>query len=166
MTETDASPKRSGPLLLCFDGSKDAAMAITQAAEMCTERSALVLTVWEPLRTWVAYDPATILSAPLDHLASRALGTDEILERLAREQLERGVEVARQAGFEAEGQLAVGTPWHVICEVAGKLDAWAIVVGARGLSAVKTVLLGSVSFAVLTHARRPVLVIPHVDEAQ
>lgn len=166
MSDGESTPRRSGPVLLCFDGSSDAEAAIRQAAELFADRPAVVLTIWEPMRTWVAYDPATILSAPLDSLASHALGTDEILEKLAQEQLERGVELARGAGFEAEGQLAVGTPWQVICDVAQKLDVRAIVVGARGLSRVKSVLLGSVSFAVLTHARRPVLVIPHAGDAQ
>jgi nucleotide-binding universal stress UspA family protein len=39
-------------------------------------------------------------------------------------------------------------------------DAETIVVGTRGRSGIKSMLLGSVSHAVLQHADRPVLVVP------
>jgi nucleotide-binding universal stress UspA family protein len=73
------------------------------------------------------------------------------------------VQLAREAGFDARGQLARGKTWRAICDTADELDAAPIVLGARGLSRVESVLLGSVSEAVLVHAKRPVLVIPHHD---
>jgi nucleotide-binding universal stress UspA family protein len=121
---------------------------------------AVVLTVWEPVASWTHYDPGSIATAPLSRLASSALHVDEIIRDVAREQLERGVELATKAGFQAEGRLEQGKPWHEICRVAGELDAEAIVVGARGLGRVESALLGSVSSAVVHHARRPVLVVP------
>ena len=90
----------------------------------------------------------------------RALGLDQIANQLAQEKLDRGVELAREAGFDARGQIARGKTWHAICETADELDAALIVLGARGLSRVESMLLGSVSAAVLVHAKRPVLVIP------
>jgi hypothetical protein len=45
----------------------------------------VVLTVWEPVATWEPYDPATILSAPLSKLVSRALGVDEIAAELTEQ---------------------------------------------------------------------------------
>ena len=161
---SDSETPRSdpaGPLLLCYDGSANAAMAIRRSAALFSRRRAVVLTVWEPMALWDPRDPATILSAPLDKLASRALDVDQILEELSRETLERGVALAREAGFVPEEELIRGKPWSAICHVAQDLDAEAIVMGARGLSRLQSVLLGSVSFAVLAHARRPVLVIPH-----
>jgi nucleotide-binding universal stress UspA family protein len=47
-----------------------------------------------------------------------------------------------------------------ILAVAGEIDADVIVLGTRGRGAVKSLVLGSVSNAVLHHADRPVLVIP------
>lgn len=38
-----------------------------------------------------------------------------------------------------------------------------IVLGARGLGRVESMLLGSVSIAVIFHSKRPVLVVPHPD---
>jgi nucleotide-binding universal stress UspA family protein len=156
-----AGSTSASPVLLCFDGSEDAIAAIAKAGEMLAPRSAVVLTVWEPVRSWEPYDPATIVGAPLSRLASSALGLDEAVRDLAHERMERGIELARQAGFQAEGRSEEGKPWRMICQIAGALGAEPIVVGARGLGRVESALLGSVSSAVLFHAKRPVLVVPH-----
>lgn len=149
------------PVLLCFDGSDDAAAAIARAGELLSPRSAVVLSVWEPVATWAPYDPATILTAGVSRLASGALGLDEIAGDVARKQMEQGVSLARTAGFEAQGRVASGKTWRTICDVAEEIGASVVVVGARGLSRVESALLGSVSSAVVVHARRSVLVIPH-----
>src|SRR5690242_19979600 len=157
----DANATRaSRPALLCFDGSEDATRAIEQAGAVLGLRTAVVLTVWEPCATWQAYDPATILAAPVSRIASTALELDEITREVAEERLQRGVSLALAAGFSAEGRLAEGKPWRAICDVAREIDAATIVLGARGLSRVESMLLGSVSAAVAVHAGRPVLIIP------
>ena len=150
----------AGPVLLCYDGSEGAAAAIASAGRILGPRKAVVLTVWEPVAVWQPYDPATGLTAPLSKLASRALGLDEIARDLAEERVTMGSDLAREAGFEAQGRTAGGKPWRAICDVADEIDAEPIVVGARGLSRVQSALLGSVSAAVVQHARRPVLVVP------
>ena len=158
----DTDEREAGhPVLLCFDGSDDAGAAIAQAAELLAPRRAVVLTVWEPVATWEPYDPATILSAPLSKLVSRALGVDEIAAELAEEKVRQGVALATGAGFAAQGRVAHGKTWRTICDVAGETDAATIVLGARGLSRAGSLLLGSVSSAVLAHAKRPVLVVSH-----
>lgn len=157
---------QQNPVLLCFDGSQDAATAIAQAGELLGPRDAVVLSVWEPVATWEPYDPATILSAPLSRLASEAVGLDDISRQIASEKVEDGMARARAAGFAASGRLVGGKPWKAICEVADELDAETIVLGARGLSRVKSALLGSVSAAVVAHAKRPVLVVPHTGTVE
>ena len=111
-----------------------------------------------------ASDPATILSAPFSRLVSNELGLDEIVRDLAREHMERGIELATQAGFQAEGRLDEGKPWRMICQSADTLGAEPIVVGARGLGRVESALLGSVSTAVVFHTKRPVLVVPQNED--
>ena len=158
---TDRSGSEDAIVLLCYDGSDNAAAAIEVAGQILAPRSAVVLTVWEPVASWAPYDPATILSAPLSRLASNALHLDDIMRDLARERMKRGTEVARQAAFRPDGRLCEGKPWRIICQVADELEAETIVVGARGLGRVESALLGSVSSAVVYHAKRPVLVVPH-----
>ena len=77
------------------------------------------------------------------------------------EHLERATELVTQAGFHAQGRLEEGKPWRMLCQAADALGAEPIVMGARGLGGVESALLGSVSSAVVFHAKRPVLVVPH-----
>ena len=148
-------------LLLAYDGSDDAGAAITTAAALVTTRDAVVVTVWEPVAIWAPYDPGAVLGAGVSKLSAGALGLDDIAREVAEETLARGVAVATEAGFTARGQLAHGKPWQAICDTATELDAAAIVLGARGLGRVESLLLGSVSTAVVARAHRPTLVIPH-----
>ena len=148
------------PVLLCFDGSKDAVSAIASAGRTLASTVAVVLTVWEHAADWLPYDPATIITAPISRIASHSLGLDEIARESAPQTAERGVELARIAGFEVEARVVEGKTWRSICDVAEELNAEPIVVGARGQSRVQSALLGGVSSAVIVHAHRPVLVIP------
>jgi nucleotide-binding universal stress UspA family protein len=52
-----------------------------------------------------------------------------------------------------------------ILDEARELGATAIVVGSRGLTGVKSLLLGSVSHALIQHADRTVIVVPSPDVA-
>jgi nucleotide-binding universal stress UspA family protein len=153
------------PALLCFDGSDDAGAAIAAAAGLLGSRQAVVVTAWEPVDVWAPYDPGGVLSAGVAKLGSQALGLDDIAREVAEETLKRGLELARDAGFDARGQTARGKTWHAICDTARELEAEPIVLGARGLSRVGAMVLGSVSAAVVAHAGRPVLVIPRQDDA-
>jgi nucleotide-binding universal stress UspA family protein len=157
MTGDTVTSKRA---LLCFDGSGDAAHAIAVASELLSSRAATVLTVWEPVSIWEPYDPGAVLSAGASRLAAEELGLDEIASDLARATVERGMQLARQAGFDAAAHLSSGKTWRAICETAEVLDATPIVLGARGLSRLKSALLGSVSAAVAAHSKRGVLIVP------
>ena len=150
-----------GPVLICFDGSDDAAAAIAVAGEVLAPRAGVVLTVSEPVASWTPSDPATILGAPLSRLACEELNLDEVSQGVARELMQRGVELATAAGFQAEGRLEEGKVWRTIRRVADELDAEPIVLGARGRGRVESMLLGSVSIAVIFHSVRPVLVVPY-----
>jgi nucleotide-binding universal stress UspA family protein len=157
-----AASEPAHAILLGFDGSEDAAGAIAGAGALLGPRRAVVLSAWEPVALWEPYDPASVLSAPLAKLASKELGLDDLTNDLALEKVSRGVALAGSAGFTAEGRVARGKAWRAICDVADEIDAAVIVVGARGLSRVESVLLGSVSSAVIAHAHRPVLIIPSI----
>ena len=162
---TPTRPAPLGPVLLAFDGSRDAEAAIAAAARMLGPRAAVVVTAWEPAATWAPYDPVTVIAAPVERLVSRAAGVDDSFRELAQETMERGVRLASEAGFQAEGRLLRGRPAHTICEVAEEIGADPIVVGARGAGRIESALLGNVSAAVVAHAERAVLVVPHHRES-
>jgi nucleotide-binding universal stress UspA family protein len=66
---------------------------------------------------------------------------------------------AERAGVDAATHVVAADPVDAIFAEADRLDAGLIVVGSRGWSTARRMLLGSVSFAVIGHADRPVLVV-------
>ena len=74
---------------------------------------------------------------------------------------DEGVRIAQEAGLEAEPVAveATGPVWKTIVEIADRDDAATIVMGSRGLTGLRSMLLGSVSSAVVHHADRPTLII-------
>jgi len=64
-----------------------------------------------------------------------------------------------KAGFMAQSVLKMGDPAKEIMKVASQRHAELIVMGAKGLSAVDRILLGSVSTRVVQYAHCPVLVV-------
>jgi nucleotide-binding universal stress UspA family protein len=73
-----------------------------------------------------------------------------------------GAELAGQAGFDADAQIAesVASSWAAILFAAEHLDVDLVVLGARGLTGVRSLLLGSVSHHVVNLTRRNTLVVP------
>jgi nucleotide-binding universal stress UspA family protein len=75
--------------------------------------------------------------------------------------VDRGVAIARDAGFDAEPLLlAADRPTAaLVAETAEELDAPAIVIGTRGMSGLKTAVLGSVARDVVNAYHRPVVLV-------
>jgi len=146
-------------ILLCYDGSETSGRAIAAAHELVGDVPATVLLVWEPPATLLIPDPFTG-AEPWGSLQMNDLET-VLLERAGR-LVAGGVTLANDAGFTAQSELraSAGSPWRTILDVAEEIDASLIVLGARGLGAVQSLLLGSVSNAVVHHSQRPVLVVP------
>ena len=146
----------SGPLLLCYDGSKPAERAVEVADELCAPRAALLLHVWE---SWAA--EVSALAGLSETVATMAQELDEIADEQSTNCTTRGLEVAERTGFEASGlsERATGPVWSTVLEVAGQHDCAAVVLGSRGLTGISAAL-GSVSNGVVHHSRRPVLVVP------
>jgi nucleotide-binding universal stress UspA family protein len=147
------------PLILCYDGSESSKRAIQRAAELLAPRRALVLTVWLP---------TAVLGPGLGGIAN-ALNFVELDRAAAGEGCrisEEGARIAGDAGLDAEpvAVKATGPVWHTIVETADRHDAAAIVMGSRGLTALRSMLLGSVSGGVVHHAERATLVVHSPSE--
>jgi nucleotide-binding universal stress UspA family protein len=86
----------------------------------------------------------------------------EVAERTASE----GAELARKAGFEAEGSVQRGDPtWQRIVEAADEHDADIVVMGSHGRTGVGLVLMGSVAAATARHTDLPVLIVHRASPA-
>jgi nucleotide-binding universal stress UspA family protein len=119
-------------------------------------RHAVVLTVWQPTVglgsfAWSGATENMLNYVELDRAAAELGG------RIANE----GARIAQDAGLQAEPVAveATGPVWKTILEIADRQEAAAIIMGSRGLTGVRSMLLGSVSTAVVHHAERPTLVI-------
>ena len=143
-------------LLIAYDGSADAKAAVTLAGHLFDGSTAVVLTVWEGFSEVVSRASAGLSSTfDFDQINAEC-------EQWAHERALDGAGHARAAGLQAETRVAerresiAGT----ILEEAEAVGAELVVLGTRGLSGVKSFLLGGVSRAVLQHAGLPVLVAP------
>ena len=146
----------AGPLLLCFDGSAEAAEAIRCAGSLFGGREALVLTVAIPARDELPLDP---LGDQVGRISGRYRDWDEIAVELAERQALSGCELASGAGLKARSIVASGKPAATILRVADENGA-AMIVLAAGRRGALGGLLGSVSARVVQQASRPVLVVP------
>jgi nucleotide-binding universal stress UspA family protein len=142
--------------LLCYDGSPEAAHAIDVAGRLLGGGRVTVLYAWQSATealarhgTPVAYVSGDDFERDLEH---------------ARGVARAGADLARAAGFDAEPKTAhsAAPAWAAILRVAEELDVGLIVLGARGLTGFKSLLLGSVSHHVVNLTRRPTMVIPPV----
>jgi nucleotide-binding universal stress UspA family protein len=146
-------------ILICFDGSDDSRSALEHAAELLGGQPATVLTVWEPF--------IEVLTRTSFGVVPVASGLDiEEIDAATRAQAEslaeEGAELARQAGLDAQPRTCSqqSKVASAILAEAEAVSASAIVMGSRGLTGVKSLLLGSVSHAVIQHADRTVIVVP------
>ena len=118
------------------------------------------MTVWQPTPALGSFAFAGATDSMFDFVeVNRAAA--ELGGRVAGD----GVRIAQQAGLHAEPVAveATGPVWKTIVEIADRNDAATIVMGSRGLTGLRSMLLGSVSSAVVHHADRPTLVIRQPD---
>lgn len=151
-------------ILICYDGSNDAKWAVEQSGELLGCQPATVLTVWQPFAEVLARAP---VGFGLGFGAVDIDKADEASRQTAVALAEEGAELARQAGFNAQPRACtqLATTAHAILAEAELIGATAIVMGSRGLSGLKSMLLGSVSTAVLHSADRTVIVVPSPEVA-
>jgi nucleotide-binding universal stress UspA family protein len=143
------------PILIAYDGSACADLAIDRVAEEFGPRKAIILVVSEGLERVPFFGTAGVPVEPetMELLADAAQKGAEAIA-------EKGAERARGLGLEASTAVADGGPiWSAIVEAADQHDASVIALGSRGLSGVKHALLGSVSGAVAQHSRRSVFIV-------
>lgn len=137
-------------ILVAVDGSQASLDAARHALQLVRDglRADIVLaTVQEPtyLYEMVLAPDAEVLERMSGAVGARALAGAEALFKAA------GVPYAREIG---SGEVAA-----TVVELAERLGCSMIVMGARGLGAVRGALLGSVSQGVLQRARVPVAIV-------
>ena len=150
------SSSPTNPVILCYDGSPEAAHAIKYAGGLFRDGYALVVTVWQPGQGLGSIAWSGALD-PMDNFVERDRAAADEAGRRAAE----GARIAQQAGLGAKPLPveATGPVWKTLVETADQHNAAAIVMGSRGYTPLRAVLLGSVSSVVVHHAHQPTLVI-------
>jgi nucleotide-binding universal stress UspA family protein len=148
-----------GVILVATDGSRAASAALDEAISLAAETGdgIAAITVWRALQGdfGLAYPSAAMLDELLD--AERAHADAALGDAAAR---------AEAADVDIRTRLATGDPAERICAYAEEIDARLIAIGRRGYGTVTSLLLGSVSNAVIRHAPCPVLVVREPERAR
>lgn len=139
-------------ILVPMDGSATARLAMEKAKEMAKVFASRVTAVY-------VINPYPFAGVGTDF----AYGQAEYLSAATAE-AKAIVEEAKNA-FEGSGVnmetslIEASTPWRGVIQAAEATQADLIVMGSHGRSGLEKLLLGSVTQAVLTHTRVPVLVV-------
>jgi nucleotide-binding universal stress UspA family protein len=146
----------SGPVLFCFDGSEGSRGAMKAASGLIARPvDAVVVTVWETVATRLALSGAFAAGT-----TTGGADLDSEEESFAKSVAEEGAKRAIEHGYNASAMATESFDGiaKAILDVADTLSARLIVCGSRGRGALRATLLGSVSHALASHARHPVLI--------
>jgi len=143
-------------ILLPVDGSEVSLKAVRVALDMKRQGldAELVLAnVQEPANL---YEMMTAPDPEVLERVSQAAGADILAPAQA---------LLKAAGVAHESEVGGGDPAHTIIDIAERYSCDLIVMGARGTSALRSALLGSVSNEVLHAASVPVMIVKADEES-
>lgn len=139
-------------MLLAVDGSEQSYEAAKALEHLAPAKELLLLHVMNIPQ--MAY-PGTWVGLPEDLVKN----TEQTMKEDGKRLLDRVVSMLPLGEGSPSRQLEMGVPADVILVEAEAAKSELIVVGSRGLSQMRELMLGSVSHRVMTHARCPVLVV-------
>jgi nucleotide-binding universal stress UspA family protein len=144
------------PVLFCYDGSEGSKTALGAVIELIKPGDAVVLVVWMPAAVQLARAGSFVVAVPNEG------EIDQQEADRARQIAEEGATAARERGYNASARIAEATESvaRTIDEIAQEIDAGLIVCGQRGRGVIGSALLGSVSHALASRTKRPLLIAP------
>lgn len=137
-------------ILLPVDGSELSLDAVRFAIRMVRgglRADAVLANVQEPANLYellVAHDPEVI---------------NKVSDEAGRHTLQSAMALLDAAGIQYECEVAKGDPAHTIIDIAERFACDMVVMGARGNSALRSAMMGSVSNEVLHASPVPVVIV-------
>ena len=141
-------------ILVAFDGSDDSVRAVRTACSLASKYGAELKVLHVYSFAVFAYGGAAPMPVPdvqplEDAAKARGMAT-----------LSKGLEVARGEGVKATGELLeASSVVQAVVEYAEKDRTDLIIMGTRGMTGFKRLVMGSVSTGIVGHAHCPVLVV-------
>ena len=152
-----ATGQREDPrILVAVDGSRSCEFAARAVREL-TPTSAVVRVVscYAPITVFALPGAATVMKVPTGEEHERAVhAAQRLADHFATE--------FKDAGYTAESAALWGQPQEQILKEAEAFGAHLVVVGSRGLGAVRRALMGSVSDQIARHAKATLIGRHHV----
>ncbi len=143
-------------ILIAYDASDDSRAAISQASRLFPGEDATVLTVWHRfIDTMARMGGGVGVLVDYDEV-------DKATRERAEQNATEGAGLAQRDGLKAIARTAVveTSVAEAILSEAAAAGAKAVVLGSRGYTGVKSLVIGSTSHEVLHHADIPVVVVP------
>lgn len=147
-----------GVVVVGVDRSETSTRALREAIREAVWRGASVVVGYVVQRP--VYATVELGAVMLDSFDVEGVGKEAITNYLAE------IEATFDGGFpvSVESEVLVGHAGHQLLELARRNEAELIVLGSRGFGGVKGLLLGSVTTYAVHHVRRPLLVVPAVED--
>ncbi|MDE1853788.1 MAG: universal stress protein [Thaumarchaeota archaeon] len=140
-------------IIVAFDGSKDSFTAVELACSLASRYNSEVAVVHVYASPLVAFSAGPGMPIP-DYKE-----LEDAAKEGGQKTLSRGVQLASNAGVKVKGELIqYSSVVEALVEYAADSKADLIVVGTRGMTGFKKLILGSVSAGLVSHAPCPVLV--------
>ena len=133
-------------ILVATDGSREAQLAATTAADLASSTNSELHVVHVG-----QFEPTFLAQTEVEPAE---------LQREARRLLDEQVRTVEEAGGSVkEAHLRLGRADEEIVDLADSLGAGLIVLGSRGRGKIRRALMGSVSDSVVRHAHSPVTIV-------
>ncbi|MBN1168206.1 MAG: universal stress protein [Methanospirillaceae archaeon] len=136
-------------IILATDGSENAQRAAASAVHLATGLSLVTITLIHVVTH--PPDQSRMIQAQFD--------VHSLLEKDAKCAISKTIELISGAGLSYDLKVAIGDPSIEIVAITKKENADLIILGSRGLGALKGVLLGSVSQKIIQTASCPVMIV-------
>jgi nucleotide-binding universal stress UspA family protein len=142
-----------GTIVVAYDGSDNSARAVMVASSLASKFGSKLVVVHVYSSPVIPY---SVAGAPVPNYSE----LEKFAEDNARNTLAKGISAAKDLGVTAQGELLEApSTVQALAEYTATTKADLLVVGTRGMTGFKKLVLGSVSSGVVGHAGCSVLVV-------
>lgn len=140
-------------ILLPTDGSKAALRSLRYAIGLAEQLKAEIILL-------SVIDKSSLIPQTISSPSNIIEPIEDFLKNAAKAYLDESEKLCKKSGIPVKTMIRVGRPVDEIIKEAEKSSVDMIIIGSRGRSAVKAVILGSVAFGVINKETKiPVLVV-------